>query len=180
MDAPPILSFRLLPEKKERAAPGVRKKRAAARVCHCTVSACCRTRRDEVACPVRGTIRHRAAVRARRCLGHRRVLCDTFYMGIGFNQLTRRKLLPPPAAKRRLGGRCPEGAERGMSCSQLGCNRGPSQSPVCALVTAPPGGGAMAPLVFTFADVSRYARIFIRSIICRRYCFSTSGTRTSA
>ena len=27
--APPILSFRLLPEKKERAAPGVRKKRAA-------------------------------------------------------------------------------------------------------------------------------------------------------
>ena len=67
-DAPPILSFRLLPEKKERAAPGVRKKRAAERVCRCIMSACCRTRRDKVACPVRGTIRSRAAVRARRCL----------------------------------------------------------------------------------------------------------------
>ena len=54
-------------------------------------------------------------------------------MGIGFHQLPRRKRLPPPAAKRRLEGRRPEGAERGLSCKQPGCNRGPSQSPVCAL-----------------------------------------------
>jgi len=38
-------------------------------------------------------------------------------MGIGFHQLTRHKRLPPPAAKRRLGGRCPEGAERGIGAS---------------------------------------------------------------